>query len=116
MVDSDTGLPIGVIDWSDARLTDPAVDFGLVWFDLGVAVVAAALAAYGPVDSDFIDRARWYALHAGIAGVTFRAARDDPHVAAVLARLREVSAEEPGAPRSERHIVDGGDDARHARA
>lgn len=93
LIDPVSGLPSGVIDWSDARLTDPAVDFALLWFDLGADVVTAALEAYGAVADDFVERIRWYAVHAGVAGVAFRMATADPQRDAVLARLRALLAE-----------------------
>jgi aminoglycoside phosphotransferase (APT) family kinase protein len=47
LVDPATGAVTGVIDWSDAALTDPAYDFGLILRDLGPAALAAAVRAYG---------------------------------------------------------------------
>ncbi len=46
LIDSSTGAVTGVIDWSDAALTDPAYDFGLLYRDLGPAVLDLALGAY----------------------------------------------------------------------
>jgi aminoglycoside phosphotransferase (APT) family kinase protein len=58
----ETGRVTGVIDWSDAAMTDPAYDWGLVWRDLGPRVFADGLAAY---EHDFDDadvaRAVFYA-------------------------------------------------------
>ncbi len=36
LVDPATGAVTGIIDWSDAAITDPAHDFGLLYRDLGV--------------------------------------------------------------------------------
>jgi aminoglycoside phosphotransferase (APT) family kinase protein len=41
------GVVTGVIDWSDAALTDPALDFARLYRDFGPAFLAAALDAYG---------------------------------------------------------------------
>ncbi len=57
-----TGAITGVIDWSDAALTDPASDFGLLYRDLGPAALAAALTAYGRGDTAALrERAAFYA-------------------------------------------------------
>ncbi len=37
----------GVIDWSDAAVTDPALDFARLYRDFGPAFLTAALDAYG---------------------------------------------------------------------
>lgn len=42
------GWPVrGVIDWADAAIVDPALDFGRIHRDLGPAAVDAALRTYG---------------------------------------------------------------------
>jgi aminoglycoside phosphotransferase (APT) family kinase protein len=46
LVDPDTGRVTGVLDWTDAAITDPARDLGRVLRDLGPRALAAALAAY----------------------------------------------------------------------
>jgi aminoglycoside phosphotransferase (APT) family kinase protein len=57
-----TGAITGVIDWSDAALTDPAYDFGLLYRDLGPATLAAALTAYRTGDPAALrERAAFYA-------------------------------------------------------
>jgi aminoglycoside phosphotransferase (APT) family kinase protein len=57
-----TGAITGVIDWSDAALTDPAYDFGLLYRDLGPAALAAALTAYRAGDPAALrERAAFYA-------------------------------------------------------
>ena len=45
LVDAGTWSVTGVIDWSDAAVVDPAVDFGRLYRDLGPAA-HAALASY----------------------------------------------------------------------
>jgi aminoglycoside phosphotransferase (APT) family kinase protein len=49
----------GIIDWSDAALTDPAYDFALLFRDLGPAALSAAVAAYG--GDVRVERVRFYA-------------------------------------------------------
>jgi aminoglycoside phosphotransferase (APT) family kinase protein len=46
LIDSSTGAITGIIDWSDAALTDPAYDFGLLYRDLGPAALDLALNTY----------------------------------------------------------------------
>ncbi|MGY1637816.1 phosphotransferase family protein [Geodermatophilus sp. SYSU D00742] len=52
LVDPDTGRVTGVLDWTDAAITDPARDLGRVLRDLGPRALAAALAAYGAPRGD----------------------------------------------------------------
>ncbi len=53
---------VGVIDWSDARVADPAVDLGWALFATPEPFAAAVAAAYG-VDDDELSRALdWYRL------------------------------------------------------
>jgi aminoglycoside phosphotransferase (APT) family kinase protein len=61
LVDVATGDVTGVIDWSDAAITDPAYDFGLILRDLGPAPLDAAVAAYGRADPPFRERVVFYA-------------------------------------------------------
>jgi aminoglycoside phosphotransferase (APT) family kinase protein len=57
-----TGAITGVIDWSDAALTDPPRDFGLLYRDLGPAALTAALASYQASDIAALrERAAFYA-------------------------------------------------------
>lgn len=46
LVDPDTWEVTGVIDWSDAAITDPAYDFGLLYRDLGPGLLEPALRRY----------------------------------------------------------------------
>ncbi|GAA0957974.1 aminoglycoside phosphotransferase family protein [Actinocorallia libanotica] len=48
LVDPATREVTGVIDWSDAAITDPAYDFGLLYRDLGPGFLDSALLAYRP--------------------------------------------------------------------
>jgi aminoglycoside phosphotransferase (APT) family kinase protein len=64
LVDPDSGAVTGVIDWSDAAIVDPAVDFGLLLRDLGPDALDAALARYpsqGAGVPGLRERATFYA-------------------------------------------------------
>lgn len=62
LVDPTTWSVTGVIDRSDAALTDPARDFALVYRDLGPAGLEAATATYRPgADHALVDRAVFHA-------------------------------------------------------
>jgi aminoglycoside phosphotransferase (APT) family kinase protein len=62
LIDSSTGAITGVIDWSDAALTDPAYDFGLLHRDLGTAALDLALDTYQTNDTTALrQRAVFYA-------------------------------------------------------
>lgn len=93
-VDLETSQLTGVIDWSDAGLGDPARDFALLLFDFGETVFHAALASYGSADDGVAERARWFAIRAGVAGVGHRLVvgerPEDPGLAETLARLRRL--------------------------
>jgi aminoglycoside phosphotransferase (APT) family kinase protein len=53
---------VGVIDWSDARVADPAVDLGWALYATPEPFAAAVATAYG-VDDDELSRALdWYRL------------------------------------------------------
>ena len=62
LVDARAGTITGVIDWTDAAITDPARDLALVYRDLGPEVCRLALAHYeGPFDGFDRERAIFYA-------------------------------------------------------
>ena len=62
LADPSTWAVTGVIDWTDAAVTDPARDFGRILRDLGPAALEAALTAAGrPADGSLRDRAVAYA-------------------------------------------------------
>lgn len=46
LVDPGTWTVTGIIDWSDAAVVDPAVDFGRLYRDLGPAAIHAAMGGY----------------------------------------------------------------------
>jgi aminoglycoside phosphotransferase (APT) family kinase protein len=64
LVDPGTWTVTGVIDWSDAAIVDPAVDFGLLYRDLGPAAAHAAVGSYRTGANELVtleERARFYA-------------------------------------------------------
>ena len=52
LVDPGTGRITGILDWTDAAVTDPARDLGLILRDLGPLALDAALSAYRPEPDD----------------------------------------------------------------
>jgi aminoglycoside 2''-phosphotransferase len=62
LVDTATGHLTGVIDWGDAGIDDPAVDFAGVWRQLGEDFAHQMLAAYRqPLDTALLRRMTFYA-------------------------------------------------------
>ena len=62
IVDPATGRLAGVIDWTNAALGDPALDFMTLVLWRGWAFMHRALGAYElPVDDGFLDRVRYHA-------------------------------------------------------
>ena len=64
LIDPLAGKITGIIDWSDAAITDPAHDFGLLYRDLGPEALRLALDAYNAEVHDIADlviRAVFYA-------------------------------------------------------
>ena len=94
LIVDDGGRLVGVIDWSDAVLGDPARDLALVLLDLGPAAAARIVRRIGTgsgVDPDLAERARWWGLRAGVEGVAWRTLNDRPFEV-TLGRLRRVLA------------------------
>ncbi len=58
LVDPKTCAITGVIDWSDAGLVDPALDFGRILRDLGPEALDAALLAHGAPGEDALELRR----------------------------------------------------------
>ena len=63
----------GIIDWSDAAIVDPAVDFGRILRDLGPTGLDQALARYryDGEPGSFASRARFYARCGAIEDLAF---------------------------------------------
>ncbi|MET7464851.1 aminoglycoside phosphotransferase family protein [Nonomuraea sp. NPDC005501] len=89
LADPETGLLTGVIDWTDAALTDPAHDFARIYRDLGPEVFEATAAHYdGGLGEDDRARVRFYARCALIEDLAFGLSTGPRHYAdAALAHL-----------------------------
>lgn len=90
LCDPATGALTGVIDWGDARVGDPALDFTGLLRAAGPAFADAALAAYpGPVDPAFRRRMDFYARLIPYHEVRFGLDTHQPdHLARGLAAIR----------------------------
>lgn len=71
LVDETDGTVTGIIDWTDAAITDPAYDFGLLYRDLGPVALAAALARYPGRDPALRRRAAYYARCAALEDLAY---------------------------------------------
>ncbi|MGW0809426.1 phosphotransferase family protein [Nonomuraea sp. NPDC002799] len=82
LVDARTGAVTGVIDWTDAAITDPAHDFALLYRDLGPEVFELTVAHY-EFDLDAADRARvrFYARCALIEDLAYGLSTGPTHYA-----------------------------------
>lgn len=88
VVDAD-GRLAGVIDWTDAVVGDPARDLALIQFDLGLDLARDVVTAAGwEGEHDLWDRARWFAVRAGVWGICHRLRSDGIGVGEQLQRLR----------------------------
>jgi aminoglycoside 2''-phosphotransferase len=89
LCDPTRGLITGIIDWGDATIGDPALDFvGLLW-DAGRDFTEAVLAGYqGQVDETFWDRMAFYAELAPVYEIRFGlVTADEAHLNAGLESL-----------------------------
>jgi aminoglycoside phosphotransferase (APT) family kinase protein len=85
------GALTGVIDWSDAAVTDPAYDWGLVLRDLGRDVLEAALRHYDrPIGDADRERALFYARCAWLEDIAYGVPR---YVGAALTHSANVFGE-----------------------
>ncbi len=72
IVDAGGEALVGIIDWSDVELGDPAVDFSGVYHFLGEAGTRRVLAAYdGPWDEALLRRARVFAGCLGLFQMSY---------------------------------------------
>lgn len=72
----------GVIDWSDAAITDPALDFARIYRDFGPSALEAALEAYGDLPGAF-PRIRFFARCAALEDIDWgRTTGDERYVRA----------------------------------
>lgn len=68
------GSLTGVIDWTDAAVSDPAVDFGRLLRDFGPAFLDRAVAAYGgPPDAGFGERVLFLARCGALEDLAYAA-------------------------------------------
>lgn len=79
----------GVLDWTDAALADPAVDFGRIFRDLGPGVLHRAVAGYTPgLPAAARKRAVFYARCTLLEDVTYGVeSGDGRYIRAALANL-----------------------------
>jgi aminoglycoside phosphotransferase (APT) family kinase protein len=61
----------GVIDWADAALTDPALDFARVYRDFGPAFLDDALTAYGDRSPELLARITFFARCAALEDLAY---------------------------------------------
>jgi aminoglycoside phosphotransferase (APT) family kinase protein len=65
------GLLTGVIDWSDAAVTDPALDFARLYRDFGPTFLDEALDAYGRDSPAFRRRITFFARCAALEDLAY---------------------------------------------
>lgn len=97
LVDPDSKRLTGVIDWSDAAITRPEVDFAGLFHWGGDRLVNAVLGSYtlvrGALSEGALDIARYMGACRGAMDVTFGIEMQRPeYVAAGLRALRELTA------------------------
>lgn len=72
LIADDFASVCGIIDWGEAQIGDPALDFAGLYYWRGRAFVDRVLEHYtGPVDAGLVDRARFIALEVGIGDVHY---------------------------------------------
>ena len=68
LLSSDGRQVVGVIDWTDAEIGDPAFDFGYLWVWRGEPLLTEVIRHYrGDMDPGFLDRVRLYGVCSAIA-------------------------------------------------
>ncbi|GAA4990375.1 aminoglycoside phosphotransferase (APT) family kinase protein [Nonomuraea thailandensis] len=89
LVDAGTGTITGIIDWTDAAITDPAHDFALIYRDLGPDLLDRTLTHYEfPLTSEDRARIRFYARCALIEDLAYGLSTGPRHYAdAALSHL-----------------------------
>lgn len=76
-------MPVGVIDWGDVHLGDPALDLSIAWSYLPPSARPAFRDAYGPISQPAWDRARFRALHYGAVLLDYGEEMSDDAIRAV---------------------------------
>jgi aminoglycoside phosphotransferase (APT) family kinase protein len=79
----DTNRAIGVIDWGDVHLGDPAIDLSIAFSFLPPAARRSFRQAYGDIDDATWDRARFRALHYGALLTAYGADTGDTSIQAL---------------------------------
>ncbi len=94
LCDADRGAVVGIIDWEDTAVGDPALDFVGLLCDAGPELAAQVLADYqGQVDPTFWQRMAFYARICPVYEIQFGLAiGDEEHLRHGLEGLREVPA------------------------
>ena len=95
LVQAETGVVTGVIDWTDAAVGDPALDFARLWAWQGEAFTKVMLDEYGlPADPLMLDRIRYRGVCTAV-GTLFYGWRsgDDQYCNSGLAWLRRIFSE-----------------------
>jgi aminoglycoside 2''-phosphotransferase len=95
LCDPDRGSVAGVIDWGDAAIGDPAIDFAGLLLDCGGEFAQRVLTAYeGEVDHTFWSRAVFYArIVGGLEALYGLLVDDQSHIQRGLERLhRDLSS------------------------
>ncbi|MEV0384199.1 aminoglycoside phosphotransferase family protein [Nonomuraea sp. NPDC050643] len=89
LVDTESSTITGVIDWSDAAITDPAHDFALIYRDLGPEIFELTVSHYAlGLGEEDRDRVRFYARCALIEDLAYGLSTGPRHYAdAALAHL-----------------------------
>lgn len=65
------GTLSGIIDWSDAAITDPALDFARLHRDFGPGFLADLVEAYGPLPPGAMPRIEFFARCAALEDLAF---------------------------------------------
>ena len=68
---ADRGVLTGVIDWSDAAVTDPAPDLARLYRDFGPAFLHDTLTAYGTSSPELRHRIRFFARCAALEDLAY---------------------------------------------
>ncbi len=94
LYDAGRGTLAGIIDWGDARIGDPALDFVGLLSDYGLAFTERTLAAYrGEPDTTFWERVRFYQAIVPFYEVLYGFAEDsEEHIQRGLELTRQALA------------------------
>ena len=79
LISEDLASVCGIIDWGEAHVGDPAIDFAGLYYWRGKPFVDQVRKHYtGVLDSEIMDRARFIALGVGIGDVRYGLEEDLP--------------------------------------